>query len=236
MPDYLARFDVSRQQVFQWQTYKTLPYSLDKISDRLPVQQLPFNPEQWIYRKYPEALEPVFEPASYSFAVSSRADGSLIAFYGEPWLFFFDTRTNQACEVDLGLSSHGQPWRAGRAHWSPSGRYLAMNLLSAQPGQMATDWRITILDTFTGITYQPPVYNEMAWVPNQDHILIMDDFTLVDVTTGDVRKLTEETSWQNMKWAEPRWASNGQMLAADCFSHSPIRESGICLMTVTTQP
>jgi len=89
---------------------------------------------------------------SPSFTMVWRPDGSQMALYSQFWTFLLDTRTNQACELDLGEYNPEAmdipPW-AIEAQWSPNGRFLAFITTDSLKVPLRRT-ELTILDTETG--------------------------------------------------------------------------------------
>lgn len=141
------------------------------------VLTLPVDPYQWKYPTYfPDRVETGYSGDVFQAAV--RPDGSMVAFYADPYLFLYDTRTERACEVDLGVAENGQPRFTWDARWSPDGRYLAMLTSARFPGELLPFADLTILDRITGeLKHLNPSSRRMVtdfiWAPDTRHLIIL---------------------------------------------------------------
>ena len=142
----------------------------------LRVVTLPVDPYLWKYPKYfPDRVETGYRGDEFRTAV--RPDGSLVAFISDPYLFIYDTTTQTACEVDLGIAENGEYRSAWLAKWSPDGRYLAMRTTAAFPGSLWPFADLTLYDTLTGelrhvSRYARTVLKRFRWAPNSRNLVV----------------------------------------------------------------
>ncbi len=149
-----------------------------EIVRSLNVYDFPFDPEQWRYNKYPEDPYVWQSWREVKFASSVSPDGSKAVFYGIPWLYLVDLKTNQPCEVDLGKSV-----RATRMVWSPDSRLLAMLTTQTEyPQELWPFSRLAFLNVETGEIYQPDlgISNvwEMVWISDSRYFIAMGETTI----------------------------------------------------------
>lgn len=229
------------------------PALLTQAQQDLRVLTLPVDPYLWKYPKYfPDRVETGY--VGDEFRVAVRPDGSLVAFYADPYLFLYDTATKVPCEVDLGSSGFGEyraPWNAA---WSPDGRYLAMRTVMWFPGTWAISTDLTIYDTLTGdlkhINPSPDNgVSSFSWAPDSRALVVFGDETidgwaverlfLVNAHTGDYVALLSDQLFGTI-WPGSAWAPSGQLFSAPClgttneFQHMAVEDLKwqICLISV----
>ena len=135
------------------------------------IPSVPFNLDQWDHSKIRNG-----SPVSYK--MSWQPGTSLIFLYSSGdleggYTFILDSNTGQVCELNL------SGW-AGRAHWSPNGRYLAITRYQGIRPTDSSD--LAILDAVTGNLYTMRVtsqdvegrhyVSDIAWAPDNRHILV----------------------------------------------------------------
>jgi hypothetical protein len=150
-----------------------------EIAKALNVYDFPFDPEQWRYNKYPQDPYVLQSWSEVKFTSSVSPDGSKAIFYGVPWLYLVDLKTNQPCEVDLGQTYNSEqgPLRVFNALWSPDGKLLA---LQTAVGFREEDMRfnkLVILNTVTGELYNLDLkwshVLDIEWFPDSRYLVIM---------------------------------------------------------------
>ena len=221
-------------------THAPLPELPGNLAERLRPS-LPFDPELWRYSKYPPET---MQGWKWLGLGSYRSpDGSLIAFYGPPWLFLVDAATNQPCEVELGGGS-ARPLRAFEVKWSADGRFLAMLTTADFPGELMPFAHLAIYDTASGSLFQSSQINyvtDMDWLTNSHYLLTLgfnnpstQDHYLyaVDALTSEFHPLLEDqVFWGNFGSDQELFVSpDGQYLALRC------RDGGLCLVEVVRNP
>lgn len=172
-----------------------------EIAQALDVYDFPFDPEQWRYDKYPEDNYFIEAWAEKQFLSAISPDESKAVFYGIPWLYLVDLKTNQPCEIEL-----GKYVRAGEVAWSPDSRLLAMLVTRTDSPQMLWPFsRLVFLNTETGEIYQPDLgisyVWEMAWTSNSRYFIAMGEtgdgenaylqqqLVLIDVLGQDFKRM-----------------------------------------------
>jgi len=216
------------------------------------TQAMPFDLNRW------KSFE---RPANKrNFQSVWSPDGSQIAFYTYPALFLVDGRTNQGCEVNLGIKSEEQgPTWVFEAKWSPDGHYLAMiTTATSYPGQLLSFTELAILDIFTGRQLRPKLAMshvwDIIWAPDSKHIMALGQVEtiqgypiqrlfLVDVLSGDSLPVLPEhilgggSSNPGMQLA---WSPDGRTIAIKCPLLLPesldMMEDRLCLIVVDTRP
>lgn len=176
------------------------------IARAFNLYDFPFDPEQWRYEKYPE--DPYFLQSwsDVKFASLVSPDGSKAVFYGVPWLYLVDLKTNQPCEVDLGKYMQTYYTEQGLlrvfdALWSPDGKLLAMRVTVDFRGQLMHFNKLVILNTVTGELYRPEVkwshIWDIQWFPDSRYLVVMGfseeiDQPQLNEQIGIVDSLTQE--------------------------------------------
>jgi hypothetical protein len=174
-----------------------------EIAQALNVYDFPFDPERWRYDKYPEDSYYLQSWSDVKFASSVSPDGSKAVFYGVPWLYLVDLKTNQPCEVDLGKTYFTEqgPLRVFNALWSPNGNLLAMQTAIGYREQSMYSNKLVILDTLTGELYHPEVewshIWDVEWFPDNRYLTVMGysneiDQPQLNEQIGIVDSLTQE--------------------------------------------
>ncbi|PKO20343.1 MAG: hypothetical protein CVU38_20620 [Chloroflexi bacterium HGW-Chloroflexi-1] len=213
------------------------------------TQAMPFDLNRW------KSFERPANKRNFRSVWSS--DGSQIAFYTYPALFLVDGRTNQGCEVDLGIESveQGPTWIL-EAKWSPDGHYLAMvTTATSVRGQLLPFTKLAILDVFTGEQLRPKLAMshvwDIIWAPDSQHIIALGQVGtmqgypiqkafLVSVLSGNSLPVLPEhilgggSSDPGMQLA---WSPDGRTIAVKCPLLQPdsldMVEDRLCLITVT---
>lgn len=212
------------------------------------VLTVPIDPYLWRYPKYvPDRIETGYGGDVFQAAV--RPDGSMVAFYADPYLFLYDTRTERACEVDLGVAENGQPRFTWDARWSPDGRYLAMLTSARFPGELLPFADLTILDSPTGrtSTVNPSpmrLVDAFDWSPNSrwlilqgrmDQERLVDQLHLVDVMQGNTTIVLPQHSFALGISNSVSWTPANSNIALPCHQwpqDSPfIAEQRVCLIS-----
>lgn len=211
------------------------------------VLTVPIDPYLWRYPKYvPDRIETGYGGDVFQAAV--RPDGSMVAFYADPYLFLYDTRTERACEVDLGVAENGYPRFTWDARWSPDGRYLAMLTSARFPGELLPFADLTILDSLSGRTrtVNPSpqrLVDAFAWSPNsrwlillgKDQERLVDQLHLVDVMQGNTTIILPQHSFALGISNSVSWTPADSTIALPCHQwpqDSPfITEQRVCLMS-----
>ncbi len=149
------------------------------VARSLNVYDFPFDPEQWRYNKYPEDPYVWQSWREVKFASSVSPDGSKAVFYGIPWLYLVDLKTNQPCEVDLGQTDYvvQGPLRVFNALWSPDGRLLALQTAVGYREELMYFNKLIILNTMTGEWYRPEIewsyVLDIEWFPDSRYLVVM---------------------------------------------------------------
>jgi hypothetical protein len=212
------------------------------------VLTVPIDPYLWKYPTYfPNRVETGY--AGDVFQVAVRPDGSMVAFYADPYLFLYDTRTERACEIDLGVAENGQPRFTWDARWSPDGRYLAMLTSARFPGELLPFADLTILDSLTGRTrtVNPSpmrLVDAFAWSSNSrllillgrlDQERLVDQLHLVDVMQGNTTIVLPQHSFALGISNSVSWTPANSNIALPCHQwpqDSPfITEQRVCLIS-----
>ncbi len=245
---YFSRSEPDRPQQLNVETRAIQPAPLDLASLRYPKPGL-----EWAMRN-----------GSPSFTMVWRPDGSQMALYSQFWTFLLDTRTNQACELDLGEYNPEAmdipPW-AIEAQWSPNGRFLAFITTDSLKVPLRRT-ELTILDTETGErrTLSPGpdiepgqhyVY-DIVWATNSQQLIALaqtetrwgrpiQKLYLIDARTGDSQQVMPNIfGGGTIEGRQLAWSSNGKALAVKCptwlETEPTIAEDHICLISVTLQP
>lgn len=145
-----------------------LDKSLKKLTPTL------FDPAQWDYGEGKRDENPV------SYDMAWQPGAPLVFLYSNPnnpangdYTFILDTDTGRVCELDLG------GW-AGKARWSPDGRYLAFERSAVYYDSID----LLVLDTTSGQLYAPiltsqditrqHVVNDFIWAPDSRHLLAVE--------------------------------------------------------------
>lgn len=150
-----------------------------EIAKALNVYDFPFDPEQWRYNKYPQDTYYLQSWSEIKFASSISPDGSKAVFYGVPWLYLVDLKTNQPCEVDLGQTYNSEqgPLRVFNAQWSPDGKLLALQTTVGYRGESMRSNKLVILNTLTGELYRPEIKGshiwDVEWFPDSRYLVVM---------------------------------------------------------------
>ena len=224
----------------------------------LRVLSLPVDPYLWKYPKYfPDRVETGYTGDEFRTVV--RPDGSLVAFISDPYLFIYDTTTQTACELDLGVAENGEYRSAWNVEWSPDGRYLAMLSTARWPGNLLNFTDLTIYDTLTGVLKHanpsPREYvTTFSWAPDSQALTVLGDsymldgvplqsLYLVNALTGDsVPQLGDQlfgTSGNHISWtSDGRLVSMGPCLGReDDIQEMAIEDLKwhICLIPVDIQ-
>lgn len=194
------------------------------------VLTVPVDPYQWRYPTYfPDRIETGYSGDVFQAAV--RPDGSMVAFYADPYLFLYDTRTERACEVDLGVAENGYPRFTWDARWSPDGRYLAMLTSARFPGELLPFADLTFLDRVTGELkhFNPSprrMVTDFIWAPNSRQLIILGKESfgqglllqrlfLIDALTNQANVILDNfvfgTRGNNAQLA---WSSGNEYIAA----------------------
>ncbi len=213
---------------------------------------VPGNPYDWKYPRYfSDRTETGYLGDEFQTAV--RPDGSLIAFYADPFLFLYDPTTETVCEVDLGAYLTGDPYFVWNARWSPNGRYLAMLTSARFPGQLLDFIDLTILDSYTGqlrtINPSPSrMVSSFAWSPTGRWLIVMaqDDqedlpnsLYLVDAATGDSHSILPGSHFGTAGSGGISWNPDASMIALSCNAwdedHRFLAEYRICVIEVAPQ-
>jgi len=220
-------------------------------------QAMSLNVAQWQYPKYPKPVQSMLTPPA--FRIAWHPDGSRLVFYAQPWIFLFDMRSGQVCEIDLGRSEpENMPIWALEAKWSPNGRYLALITTGSFPGQASgtgapilyTELTIVDIEMETLQTLQPaPDINggqhyvtDMSWAPDSRYLAVLGvvrmtetgsekaGMFIIDVTRGEFQQVLSEHDFGGGLWGwQLAWAPSGSQLAVNC----PTPEEGrLCLITV----
>ncbi len=215
-----------------------------KISKRdKSLQNIPsvsFDPAQWDYAKGRRSDLPV------SYKMAWQPGTSLLFFYsdgdiGGGYSFILDSNTGQVCELNLG------GW-AGRAHWSPNGRYLAITRYQGRRPTDSSD--LAILDAVTGNLYTMRVTSEevegrhyvsdIAWAPDNRHLLAIGSIFpsqgtgqvdsrglyLVDFISGQSSNVLPSYQFSSSNLA---WSSDGSKLLVRCPT---VEEDRVCFISV----
>ena len=220
-------------------------------------QAMSLNVAQWQYPKYPKPVQSMLTPSA--FQITWHPDGSRLVLYAQPWIFLFDMRSGQVCEIDLGRSEpENMPIWALEAKWSPNGRYLALITTGSFPGQASgtgapilyTELTIVDIETGTLQTLQPaPDINggqhyvtDMSWAPDSRYLAVLGvvhmtetgsekaGMFIVDVTRGEFQQVLSEHDFGGGLWSwQLAWAPSGSQLAVNC----PTPEEGrLCIISV----
>lgn len=150
-----------------------------EIAKALNVYDFPFDPEQWRYNKYPQDPYVLQSWSEVKFASSVSPDGSKAVFYGVPWLYLVDLKTNQPCEVDLGQTYYVEqgPLRVFNALWSPDGNLVAMQTAVGYREELMRSNKLVILNTLTGELYRPEIQGshiwDVEWFPDSRYLVVM---------------------------------------------------------------
>lgn len=217
------------------------------------VLTVPVDPYLWRYPKYfPDRIETGYGGDVFQAAV--RPDGSMVAFYADPYLFLYDTRTERACEVDLGVAENGQPRFTWDARWSADGRYLAMLTAARFPGELLPFADLTILDLLSGRTRTlNPSSNhwltDFSWAPASRSLALIgdQDFTdqrsrqqifVADALTGETNlPRPDQFFWGGAFGQQLSWSSDDRNISVKCVQREPgisgDGEFGLCLIPVT---
>ncbi len=217
------------------------------------VLTVPIDPYLWRYPTYfPDRIETGYGGDVFQAAV--RPDGSMVAFYADPYLFLYDTRTERACEVDLGVAENGQPRFTWDARWSPDGRYLAMLTSARFPGELLPFADLTILDLLSGRieTFNPSSncwLTDFSWAPTRRSLALIGDQDFTDQRSRQqifvVDALTRETNlprpdqffWGGAFGQQLRWSPDDRTISVKCLQREPdisgVGEFGLCLIPVT---
>lgn len=212
------------------------------------VLTVSIDPYLWRYPKYfPDRIETGYGRDVFQAAV--RPDGAMVAFYADPYLFLYDTRTERACEVDLGVAENGQPRFTWDARWSPDGRYLAMLTSARFPGEVLPFADLTILDSLTGRTrtVNPSpmrLVDAFAWSPNSRWLILLgrvdqerlvDQLHLVNVMQGNTTIVLPQHSFALGISNSVSWTPANSNIALPCHQwpqDSPfITEQRVCLIS-----
>lgn len=162
---------------------RQLPPEIAKV---LNVYDFPFDPEQWRYNKYPQDTYYLQSWSEIKFASSVSPDGSKAVFYGVPWLYLVDLKTNQPCEVDLGQTYNSEqgPLRVFNAQWSPDGKLLALQTTVGYRGESMRPNKLVILNTLTGELYRPEIklgyILDIRWFPDSRYLVVMGQSTEIE--------------------------------------------------------
>ncbi len=217
------------------------------------VLTLPVDPYQWRYPTYfPDRVETGYSGDVFQTAV--QPDGSMVAFYADPYLFLYDTRTERACEVDLGVAENGYPRFTWDARWSPDGRYLAMLTSARFPGELLPFADLTILDLSNGRarTFNPSTYRwltDFSWASTSRSLALIGDQDLIDqrsrqqifiadASTGktDLPR-PDQFFWGGAFGQQLRWSPDDRTISVKCMQREPdifgVGDFGLCLIPVT---
>ncbi|MCB0208808.1 MAG: hypothetical protein KDJ52_05750 [Anaerolineae bacterium] len=157
-----------------------------EVARALNVYDFPFDPEQWRYNKYPEDNYYLQSWSAIKFASSVSPDGSKAVFYGVPWLYLVDLKTNQPCEVDLGQTYNSEqgPLRVFNALWSPDGKLLALQTAVGYREENLRFNELVILNTVTGKLYRPEIklgyILDIRWFPDSRYLVVMGQSTEIE--------------------------------------------------------
>lgn len=150
-----------------------------EIAKALNVYDFRFDPEQWRYNKYPQDTYYLESWSEIKFTSSVSPDGSKAVFYGVPWLYLVDLKTNQPCEVDLGQTYYVEqgPLYVFNAQWSPDGKLVALQTAIGYRGENLRFHNLVILNTLTGELYRPEIkwsyVLDVEWFPDSRYLVIM---------------------------------------------------------------
>lgn len=213
---------------------------------------VPGNPYYWKYPRYfADRVETGYLGDEFQTAV--RPDGSLIAFYADPFLFLYDPTTETVCEVDLGIFQSGDPYFVWNARWSPDGRYLAMLTSARFPGQLLDFIDLIVLDSYTGQlrTINPSalrMVSSFAWSPTGGWLIVLaqedredlpNSLHLVDAATGNVRSILPGFRFGTTGSGGLSWDPNPAMIALACHAWDAERrflaEYRVCAIEVVLQ-
>jgi len=217
------------------------------------VLTVPVDPYLWRYPTYfPDRVETGYSGDVFQAAV--RPDGSMVAFYADPYLFLYDLATERACEVDLGVAENGQPRVTWDARWSLDGRYLAMLTSARFPGELLPFADLTVLDLLSGgiETFNPSSnrwLTDFSWAPTRRSLALIGDQDFTDQRTRQqifvVDALTRETNlprpdqffWGGAFGQQLRWSPDDRTISVKCLQREPdisgVGEFGLCLIPVT---
>lgn len=211
-----------------------------------------FDFAQWDYLNTNRPHGPV-----YDYKMEWRPNSSLILLYAHAnydasYIYLLDTNTGQPCNLNF------DGW-IYKAHWSPNGRYLAaIRGHGIWTGPNATT-DLAVLDTATGKLYTLKVdaeiknsrqfITDIAWVPDNRHILIEENIYsyedeakdvsklfLGDFMAGKVKQVLPSYPFQTRAGStDLAWSPDGSKLLVHCAIKSKNIDR-ICLMSVQQTP
>ena len=207
-----------------------------EIAKALNVYDFPFDPEQWRYNKYPEDPYVLQSWSEVKFASSVSPDGSKAVFYGVPWLYLVDLKTNQPCEVDLGKTYYVEqgPLRVFNALWSLDGKLVAMQTAVGYREINMYSNKLVILNTLTGELYRPEIkwshIWDVKWFPDSRYLMVMgysdeiehpyqnQQISVVDSLTQGVRLMLPDQVFGggSQPGSQLALSPNGKSVAVSC--------------------